>query len=111
MKISMGGKGRSRENVFVEQLWRTVKCEEMCLKAYSSATKARRKPGTSFRFFNNQRAHHPSLGYRTPAEVFHGAINTPTKALIVRNISPEQALISLAGTACPSLNSTQILSK
>ena len=106
----MDGKGRFQDNNFVERLWRTVKYEEVYLKAYSNATQARRELDAYFRFYNNKRPHQ-ALGYRTPAEVFHGVINAPTKALFVRNISPEQALISFAGTACPSLNSTQILSK
>ena len=71
VKISMDGKGRYSDNIFVERLWRTVKYEEVHLKAYANATEARREPAAYFRFYNNLRPHQ-ALGYRTPAEVFHG---------------------------------------
>ena len=76
VKISMDGKGRYRDNIFVERLWRTVKYEEVYLKAYTSASEARRELGAYFRFYNNQRPHQ-ALGYRTPAEVFHQVRNAP----------------------------------
>ena len=69
MKISMDGKGRYADNIFVERLWRTVKYEEVYLKAYASAGEARRELGAYFRFYNDQRPHQ-ALGYRTPGEVF-----------------------------------------
>ena len=65
----MDGKGRYNDNIFVERLWRTVKSEEVYLKAYANATEARREVGTYFRFYNDQRPYQ-ALGYRTPAEVF-----------------------------------------
>ena len=74
VKISMDGKGRYQDNIFVERLWRTVKYEEVYLKAYAYATEARRELGAYFRFYNDQRPHQ-ALGYRTPAEVFHEARN------------------------------------
>ena len=70
VKISMDGKGRYNDNIFVERLWRTVKYEEVYLKAYASTSEARRELGAYFRFYNDQRPHQ-ALGYRTPAEVFH----------------------------------------
>ena len=69
VKISMDGKGRYADNIFVERLWRTVKYEEVYLKAYASAGEARRELGAYFRFYNDQRPHQ-ALGYRTPGEVF-----------------------------------------
>ena len=66
VKISMDGKGRYADNIFVERLWRTVKYEEVYLKAYANAGEARRELGAYFRFYNNQRPHQ-ALGYRTPA--------------------------------------------
>ena len=69
VKISMDGKGRYADNIFVERLWRTVKYEEMHLKAYANASEARRELGAYFRFYNDQRPHQ-ALAYRTPAEVF-----------------------------------------
>ena len=72
VKISMDGKGRYNDNIFVERLWRTVKYEEVYLKAYANATEARRELSAYFRFYNDQRPHQ-ALGYRTPAAVFHEA--------------------------------------
>ena len=71
VKISMDGKGRYVDSIFVERLWRTVKYEEVYLKAYVNAVEARRELETYFRFYNNLRPHQ-ALGYRTPAEVFRG---------------------------------------
>ena len=62
------------DNIFVEGLWRTVKYEEVYLKAYVNAAEARRELSAYFRFYNDQRPH-PAMGYRTPAEVFHEARN------------------------------------
>ena len=78
VKISMDGKGRYADNISVERLWRTVKYEEVYLKAYASASEAGRELGAYFRFYNDQRPHR-ALGYRTPAEVFHQAINIQIK--------------------------------
>ena len=66
VRISMGGKGRYSDNIFVERLWRTVKYEEVYLKAYTSASEARRELGAYFRFYNNQRPHQ-ALGYPDPS--------------------------------------------
>ena len=74
VRISMDGKGRYADNIFVERLWRTVKYEEVYLKAYADAREARRELGAYFRFYNEQRPHQ-ALGYRTPAEVYHQAMN------------------------------------
>ena len=65
----MDGKGRYQDNIFVERRWRTVKYEEVYLKAYANGTEARRQLEDHFRFYNGLRPHQ-ALGYRTPAEVF-----------------------------------------
>ena len=91
----MDGKGRYLDNIFVERLWRTVKYEEVYLKAYVNATEARRELGASFRFFNGQRPHQ-ALGYRTPAEVFHEAMNATGNRSKVTEGPPERVLVSLA---------------
>ena len=57
VRISMDGKGRYTDNIFVERLWRTVKYEEVYLKAYANAKEARRELGAYFRFYNDQRPH------------------------------------------------------
>ena len=105
----MDGKGRYRDNIFVERSWRTVKYEEVYLKAYASASEARRELGAYFRFYNNQ-GPHQALGYRTPAEVFHQVRNAPSEESKATAAPPEQVLVSLAGAAGLSLNSTSILS-
>ena len=51
----MDGKGRYADNIFVERLWRTVKYEEVYLKAYVNPVEARRELGAYFRFYNNLR--------------------------------------------------------
>lgn len=69
IRISMDGRGRFLDNVFVERLWRSVKYEEVYLKAYESLTEARAGLGDYFEFYNARRRHQ-SLDYRTPDEVY-----------------------------------------
>jgi putative transposase len=69
VQISMDGRGRALDNVFVERLWRTVKYEEVYVRDYGSAAEARRSLGAYFRFYNGERPHQ-ALGYRTPAAVY-----------------------------------------
>ena len=65
IKISMDGKGRWVDNVFVERLWRSVKYEHVYLHAYESVTEAREQLAGYFEFYNGQRPH-SALGTRTP---------------------------------------------
>ena len=67
--ISMGGRGRWMDNVFVERLWRSLKYEEVYLHAYDSPADARRGIGAWIEFYNSERPHQ-ALGDRTPAAVF-----------------------------------------
>jgi putative transposase len=67
--ISMDGRGRALDNIFVERLWRSVKYECVYLCEWGSPPEATRGLGNYFRFYNNERPHQ-SLGYRTPAEVY-----------------------------------------
>lgn len=67
--ISMDGRGRALDNVFVERLWRTVKYEEVYLKDYQDGWEAEESLAAYFRFYCHERIHQ-SLGYRTPAEVY-----------------------------------------
>jgi len=71
VRISMDGKGRYTDNIFVERLWRTVKYEEVYLKAYSNGRDAKSGLDAYYHFYNTERPHQ-ALGYRTPAEVFNG---------------------------------------
>ena len=66
--ISMDGRGRCMDNIFIERLWRSLKYEEVYLKDYESVTEARTGIERYFRFYNHERLHQ-SLGYRTPAAV------------------------------------------
>lgn len=68
--VSMDGRGRALDNVFIERLWRSVKHEEVYLKDYSTAWDAERSLGSYFRFYSHERIHQ-SLGYRTPASVYY----------------------------------------
>ena len=74
VRISMDGKGSYNDNLFIERLWRTVKYEEVYLKAYEDGREARISLGKYFRFYNTIRPHQ-SLGYRTPGEVYAGAVD------------------------------------
>ena len=67
--ISMDGKGRCFDNIYVERLWRTIKYEEVYLQAYDCVSEARRSLGKYIEFYNNERPHQ-SLDYSTPAEIF-----------------------------------------
>jgi putative transposase len=70
VRISMDGRGRALDNIFVERLWRTVKYEEVYLKEYATVPVALRSLGDYFRFYNEERLHQ-ALAYRTPAAVYH----------------------------------------
>lgn len=69
--ISMDGKGRWIDNVFIERLWRSVKYEEVYLRAYANGTEARSSLARYFQLYNAVRSHQ-SLDYRTPDEVYFG---------------------------------------
>ena len=96
VKISMDGKGRYTGNIFVERLWRTVKYEEVYLKAYANGTEARRGLRGYFRFYNNRRPHQ-ARGYRTPAGVFHQVPDAAEEGAVqARDSSTYPALVSLS---------------
>jgi len=76
VQISMDGKGRVFDNIFVERLWRTVKVEEVYLRDYQTVTEAAYSLGRYFKLYNNQRLHQ-ALDYQTPAEVYGVAVGTP----------------------------------
>jgi putative transposase len=73
IRISMDGKGRCLDNVMVERLWRSLKYEEVHLRAYENVWVARAGIGGYFRFFNHERRHQ-SLEYRTPMRVYRESI-------------------------------------
>jgi putative transposase len=69
IKISMDGRGRALDNIFVERLWRSVKYEEIYLKDYEDVKEALKGLGSYFAFYNQERLHQ-SLGYQTPEAVY-----------------------------------------
>jgi putative transposase len=72
VRISMDGKGRFLDNIFIERLWRSLKYEEVFIKAYASVGEARRGISGWLTFYNDVRLHQ-ALGYRTPRDMFEAA--------------------------------------
>jgi len=72
VRISMDGRGRVFDNIFVERLWRTVKYEDIYLHDYATVPALQAGLAQYFTFYNQERLHQ-SLGYQTPAEVHFGA--------------------------------------
>lgn len=70
VRISMDGKGRALDNVFVERLWRSVKYEDIYPKSYNNLREVGEGLKNYFHFYNEDRPHQ-GLGYRTPAEVYN----------------------------------------
>jgi len=78
VQVSMDGKGRCRDNIFVERLWRSVKYEEVYLKAYQNVSEAKAGIGAYMAFYNEERPHQ-ALAYRTPRDVFdEGCVSVTT---------------------------------
>jgi putative transposase len=71
--ISMDGRGRALDNIFVERLWRSVKYEDLYLKGYTTLPELLMGLTEYFAFYNAERCHQ-SLGYRTPDEVYQTAV-------------------------------------
>ena len=104
VRISMDGKGSYNDNLFIERLWRTVKYEEVYLKAYKDARDARISLSDYFRFYNTERPHQ-SHDYRTPAEVYCTTTVEPDNGGMVESLTPDP--LRIAG---PDLNIASILS-
>jgi putative transposase len=71
--VSMDGRGRCLDNVFVERLWRTVKYEELYLRCYETVAELEQGLVRYFQFYNEERFHQ-SLDYRTPGQVYRGRV-------------------------------------
>jgi putative transposase len=69
--VSMDGRGRCLDNIFIERLWRSLKYEEVYLRDYAAVSEARSGIGAWLSFYNHERPHQ-SLGYRTPAGLYRG---------------------------------------
>jgi putative transposase len=79
IRISMDGRGRWLDNVFIERLWKTVKYEEVYLRAYESVSAARASLATYFDFYNARRPH-TSLDRMTPDQIYFQALPLPKAA-------------------------------
>jgi putative transposase len=104
IRISMDGKGSYNDNLFIERLWRTVKYEEVYLKAYQDGRDARIGLGSYFSFYNAARPHQ-TLDYRTPAEVFTSIPMESTEGGMVESLTTDP--LRIAG---PALSIAPILS-
>jgi len=104
VRISMDGKGSYSDNLFIERLWRSLKYEEVYLKAYQDGKEARTGIGNYFRFYNTERPHQ-ALGYRAPAEVFTSTLVEDTRVVMLESLTPDPLRI-----AEPNLNIAPILS-
>jgi putative transposase len=72
MKISMDGKGRAIDNIFIERLWKSVKYECIYLNVFDDGVKLYEGLKNYFTFYNNERGHQ-SLGYKTPESLYKSA--------------------------------------
>ncbi len=101
IQISMDGKGRWVDNVFVERLWRSLKYEEIYPKCYDTVFEAKAGISAYINFYNNERLHQ-ALDYKTPSEVYNSSllsISTNTNSttdlnnLIKIDLQKEQLMI------------------
>ena len=116
VRISMDGRGRYQDNIFVERLWRTVKYEEVYLNTCANVLEARNRLREYFRFYNHRRLHQP-LGYRTPAKVFRGE-PVAEDVEVKERTSPDQPVLVTYGavqeshlivvSSCPTDGSTSV---
>jgi putative transposase len=100
--ISMDGKGRVFDNIFVERLWRTVKYEAVYISDYRTVRDAREGLGRYFDFYNNERIHQ-ALDYKTPLEVYQEADNAASLRLSFAGAPLRDAAIAnqrLSTAAC-----------
>jgi len=81
IRISMDGRGRVFDNIFIERLWRTVKYEEIYLHDYQDGVEAYFALDKYFRFYNEERFH-SSLDYRTPSEVYYAQDSSKEDVLL-----------------------------
>lgn len=104
IRISMDGRGRAYDNIFVERLWRTVKYEEVYLRDYRTVLEAKHGLAQYFRFYNTERRHQ-TLNYRTPYETNKSA--TPSPLLVVIPLfeavpANRDAIFSEGGVGAPT---------
>ena len=93
VRISMDGRVRHQENIFVERLWKTVKYEEVYQSACSNAIEACNRLQEYFPFYNHRRLHQV-LGYRTPAKVFYEEPATENAEMKGKGCPDQPVLVS-----------------
>jgi len=91
IRISMDGRGRWMDNVFIERLWRSIKYEEVYLKCYADGWEARVGIGSWITFYNSRRPHQ-ALGDRTPMSVWRGALKSSIDGKAVDMMDNARAL-------------------
>ena len=101
--FGMDGKGRYADNILLDRLWRTVKYEEVYLKAYSARRETKAGLDAYFNFYNAQRPHQ-ALGYRALADAFHGDLAPSDERPINGKWTPSGASGDLGNTAGLSLS-------
>src|SRR5687768_9176398 len=82
IRISMDGRGRALDNVYIERLWRTVKYEEVYIKDYRTPREAAQQLADFFMRYNEHRQH-SSLGYQTPATVYAGRAKDTFPSILI----------------------------
>jgi len=84
IRVSMDGKGRALDNIFIERFWRTIKYEHIYLRAYSDGRELQQGLSNYFRFYNQDRKHQ-SLGYQTPATWYGKGVGREKSAISLLN--------------------------
>lgn len=102
VQISMDGKGRALDNIFIERLWRTVKYEEVYPRHYRDMREAREKLAGYFKYYNTIRPHQ-SLGYKTPEEVHFGRERSKINGVARTQAVPDTQKPRSAATAQSTL--------
>lgn len=82
IRISMDGRGRALDNVWIERFWRTIKYEEVYPKAYADGLSAVQSLGMYFPYYNCKRPH-SALGNATPEQIYRGAVNARQKPVVI----------------------------
>ena len=84
IKISMDGKGRALDNIFIERFWRTIKYEHLYLRAYSDGRELQEGLSNYFQFYNQDRKHQ-SLGYQTPTSWYEKGVEREKSTISLPN--------------------------
>jgi len=103
IQVSMDGSGRYTDNLFIERLWRTLKYEEVYLKAYQDAREAGTEIGRYIRFYNAERPHQ-SLKYKTPAQEYFAGPFAVVKERMLQSETSRVPVMNSIGIAGLHLN-------